>query len=113
MYASGYMDVDVALTTRELARMIKQSGIDFLNLPDGEPDIILGDYTGAGTIFGATGGVMEAALRTAHFLVTGQREVEVVKPRGPAGREGRRDRRSTARRSASPSPTAWPTSRRC
>lgn len=72
MYASGHKDVDVALTTRELARMIKQSGIDFLNLPDEEADSILGAYSGAGTIFGATGGVMEAALRTGYKLVTGE-----------------------------------------
>ena len=71
MFASGYKDVDVALTTREFARMIKQSGIDFATLPDGEADSILGSYTGAGTIFGATGGVMEAALRTAYYLITG------------------------------------------
>ncbi len=73
MYASGYKDVDVALTTRELARMLKQSGVDFLNLPDGNADSLLGDYTGAGTIFGATGGVMEAAVRTAHFYATGKK----------------------------------------
>ncbi len=72
MFASGYQDIDVVLTTRELARMIKQAGIDFNNLPDEEPDHILGDYSGAGVIFGATGGVMEAALRTAHYLVTGE-----------------------------------------
>ncbi len=72
MHASGFMDVDVALTTRELARMIKQSGVDFNELPDGEPDSILGEYTGAGTIFGATGGVMEAAIRTAYNFVTGK-----------------------------------------
>ncbi|HTY44481.1 MAG TPA: [FeFe] hydrogenase, group A, partial [Patescibacteria group bacterium] len=72
MFASGYQDIDVALTTRELARMIKQAGIDFADLPDEDADNILGDYTGAGVIFGATGGVMEAALRTAHFFVTGK-----------------------------------------
>jgi NADH-quinone oxidoreductase subunit G len=72
MRASGYQDVDIVLTTRELARMIKQAGIDFLNLPDGVYDDPLGEYTGAGTIFGATGGVMEAALRTVYFLVTGE-----------------------------------------
>ena len=71
MFASGYQDVDTVLTTRELARMIKQAGIAFTSLPDEEPDHLLGDYTGAGTIFGVTGGVMEAALRTAHKLVTG------------------------------------------
>ncbi|THB62525.1 MAG: ferredoxin, partial [Spirochaetaceae bacterium] len=72
MYASGEQDVDVVLTTRELARLFKQSGIDFANLVDEEADNPIGAYTGAGTIFGATGGVMEAALRTAHYLVTGK-----------------------------------------
>jgi len=72
MYASGFQDVDVTITTRELARMIKQAGIWFEDLEGGEPDHILGDYTGAGTIFGVTGGVMEAAIRTAHVLVTKQ-----------------------------------------
>jgi iron only hydrogenase large subunit-like protein len=72
MFASGYQDVDYALTTRELARMIKQTGKDFVNLPESEPDHILGDYTGAGVIFGSTGGVMEAALRTAHYFITGK-----------------------------------------
>ena len=87
MYASGHKDVDVALTTRELARMLKQSGIDFLNLPDGEADSILGDYSGAGTIFGATGGVMEAAVRTAHFYATGKKleKVELEAVRGLDG----------------------------
>jgi len=72
MYASGYQDVDVSLTTRELSRMIKQAGIDFNNLPEEEPDQILGEYSGAGVIFGATGGVMEAALRSAYYFVTGE-----------------------------------------
>jgi len=63
-------DVDIVLTTRELARMIKQAGIDIMNLPEEEPDSPLGPYTGAGTLFGATGGVMEAAVRSAYFLVT-------------------------------------------
>jgi iron-only hydrogenase group A len=87
MYASGYKDVDVALTTRELARMLKQSGIDFLNLEDGAADSVLGDYSGAGTIFGATGGVMEAAIRTAHFYATGRTlgKIEVEAVRGLAG----------------------------
>jgi NADH-quinone oxidoreductase subunit G len=87
MYASGYIDVDLVLTTRELARLIKQSGLDFLNLPDGEADSILGDYTGAGALFGVTGGVMEAALRTAYFLVTGKNleKVEIEPVRGLAG----------------------------
>lgn len=70
MHASGYQDVDVVLTTRELARMIKIAGLDFNNLPESDADSILGEYTGAGTLFGATGGVMEAALRSAYYLIT-------------------------------------------
>ncbi len=71
MYSSGYKDVDIVITTRELARMIKQSGIDFNSLVDEDADSILGEYTGAATIFGVTGGVMEAALRTAYYAITG------------------------------------------
>ncbi|MBO5784402.1 MAG: iron hydrogenase small subunit [Clostridia bacterium] len=66
----GLFDIDVALTVRELARMIKKCGIRFNNLPDGEFDAPFGLGSGAGTIFGATGGVMEAALRTAAEVVT-------------------------------------------
>ena len=66
-------DVDAVLTTRELAKMIKRSGINWARLPEEEfdPDL-LGDYSGAGVIFGVTGGVMEAALRTAYFWMTGK-----------------------------------------
>ena len=71
MAASGYQDVDHVLTTREFARMIKQTGKDLLALPDGEPTHVMGDYSGAATIFGTTGGVMEAALRTASYMLTG------------------------------------------
>ena len=70
--ASGYPDVDLVLTTRELARAIKAFGINFLALEDSDFDNPLGISTGAGTIFGATGGVMEAALRTVADIVTGQ-----------------------------------------
>ncbi len=70
--ASGYQDVDAVITTRELARMIKSAGIDFVNLPDEPFDRLLGDSTGAAVIFGATGGVMEAALRTAYEVLTGK-----------------------------------------
>ena len=70
--ASGYPDVDAVLTTRELAKMIKASGILFNDLPDGTFDNPLGEFTGAGVIFGATGGVMEAALRTAAETLTGK-----------------------------------------
>ncbi|MDH7484607.1 MAG: [FeFe] hydrogenase, group A, partial [Spirochaetales bacterium] len=87
MYSSGQKDVDVTLTTRELARMIKQAGIDLLNLPESEPDSPLGPYSGAGAIFGATGGVMEAALRTAYHLVTGDelKDVNFTAVRGLSG----------------------------
>ncbi len=69
----GLKDVDAVLTTRELAKLIKRSGIDFVKLPDEEFDNdLVGDYTGAGVIFGVTGGVMEAALRTAYFALTGK-----------------------------------------
>lgn len=72
MRDSGYQDVDYVLTTRELAMMIKQAGIDFNKLDDEHYDSILGESTGAAVIFGATGGVMEAALRTAYEIVTGR-----------------------------------------
>ena len=70
--ASGYPDVDIAITTRELARMIESAGIFFKHLPDEEFDIPFGESTGAATIFGTTGGVMEAALRTAVETLTGE-----------------------------------------
>lgn len=72
MHDSGYQDVDYVLTTRELAIMIKQAGIDFMKLDDMKFDRLMGESTGAGVIFGATGGVMEAALRTAYEIVTGR-----------------------------------------
>jgi NADH-quinone oxidoreductase subunit G len=77
MNSSGYSDVDSVLTTRELARLIKQSGFDFNQLEDEEADNPLGPYTGAGTIFGATGGVMEAALRTAYAVLTGNELADI------------------------------------
>jgi len=70
MSASGYPDVDAVLTTRELAKMLRQVGIDFNQLPDEEFDDPFGITTGAGVIFGASGGVMEAALRTVYEVVT-------------------------------------------
>ncbi|HEY5530054.1 MAG TPA: NADH-dependent [FeFe] hydrogenase, group A6 [Thermoleophilia bacterium] len=72
MADSGVQDVDMVLTTRELARMIKQAGIDFTALPDDKMDRPLGISTGAADIFAVTGGVMEAALRTAYEIVTGK-----------------------------------------
>ncbi len=82
--ATGCRDVDYVLTTREIARMIKQAGIDFNKLPDEGPDQdLIGEYTGAGVIFGATGGVMEAALRTVADILEGkdlpQLEYKVVR----------------------------------
>ena len=68
----GYRDVDANLTTRELARMIRQAGLDFVHLPEEEFDDMLGESTGAGVIFGVTGGVMEAALRTVVDVLTGK-----------------------------------------
>ncbi len=72
MKSSGYCDVDLVLTTRELARLIKIAGINFADLEDEKADSPIGAYTGAATIFGVTGGVMEAAVRTAYKLVTGE-----------------------------------------
>ena len=72
MFSNGLADVDAVITTRELGRMIKDAGIDFNKLPDGEFDSPLGLSTGAADIFGTTGGVMEAALRTVYELVTGR-----------------------------------------
>lgn len=72
MNSSGYKDVDYVLTTRELAKMIKQAGIQFKDLPDSEMDLPLGRSSGAADIFANTGGVMEAAVRTVYELVTGR-----------------------------------------
>ena len=72
MRDSGFQDIDAGLTTRELGHMIKQAGLNFTELEDSKYDNLMGDSTGAGVIFGATGGVMEAALRTAYEVVTGR-----------------------------------------
>ena len=72
MNDSGYRDIDAGLTTREFGLMIKQAGLNFKNLEDSDFDSIMGESSGAGVIFGATGGVMEAALRTAYAVVTGR-----------------------------------------
>ncbi|MDE5771157.1 MAG: [FeFe] hydrogenase, group A, partial [Ruminococcus sp.] len=80
--AAGVPDVDYALTTRELGRMIERAGINFHALPDEEFDEPLGISTGAGVIFGATGGVMEAALRTAVHTLTGDDVVDFPELRG-------------------------------
>ncbi len=87
MKASGQRDVDYVLTTREIARMFRQAGIVFADLPESDPDPLLSGYTGAATIFGASGGVMEAALRTAHELATGKtlERVDFTELRGMRG----------------------------
>ena len=72
MNSSGYQDVDVVLTTRELAKMIRMAGLDFNFLPEEEFDHPLGLGSGAGAIFGTSGGVMEAAIRTVYEVVTGK-----------------------------------------
>lgn len=89
MKDSGYKDVDFVLTTRELAVMIKQAGIEFEKLNEESFDSIMGTGSGAGVIFGATGGVMEAALRTAYEIVTGREvpfsNLEILPVRGLDG----------------------------
>lgn len=98
MYASGYADVDLVLTTREFARLIKAAGVDFTKLEDEKADSPIGAYAGAGTIFGNTGGVMEAALRTAYNLMTGEdlADVNVEAVRGMEGvRSGEVDVKGT------------------
>ncbi len=79
MCASGYKDVDYGLTTREMAQMFKEAGIDLPRLPKSHFDLPFGDASGAGLIFGATGGVMEAAIRTVVELVTGLKAEDVFK----------------------------------
>ncbi len=84
---SEYADVDAVLTTRELARMIKTAGIDFQKLPDEPFDDPMAEATGAAVIFGASGGVLEAAVRTAHFFLTGKdmENIDFMPVRGMAG----------------------------
>ncbi|TSA27370.1 MAG: 4Fe-4S dicluster domain-containing protein [Bacteroidetes bacterium] len=89
MRSSGYKDVDYVLTTRELAIMITQAGLEFDKLPDEPFDSIMGVSTGAGVIFGTTGGVMEAALRTVYEVVTGREvpfeDLNIIPVRGTEG----------------------------
>ena len=89
MRSSGYKDVDYVLTTRELAIMITQAGLEFDKLPDDHFDSIMGASTGAGVIFGSTGGVMEAALRTVYEVVTGREvpfeDLNIIPVRGTEG----------------------------
>lgn len=89
MKDSGYRDIDAGLTTRELGHMIKQAGLNFADLEEGTYDSIMGESSGAGVIFGATGGVMEAALRTAYEVVTGRpvpfEDLNILPVRGMEG----------------------------
>ena len=87
MSGAGYKDVDAVITTRELARMIKQAHIDFVGLDDSGFDDPMGEATGAGAIFGTTGGVMEAALRTVQEKLTGK-EAEKLEYEPVRGAEG-------------------------
>jgi len=79
MTSSGYKDIDYGLTTRELAQMIMETGLDLPKLPPSDFDAPVGEASGAGLIFGASGGVMEAALRTAVELVTGSKTENIFK----------------------------------
>ncbi|KDR94859.1 NAD(P)-dependent iron-only hydrogenase catalytic subunit [Peptoclostridium litorale DSM 5388] len=83
----GTRDIDIVLTTRELGKMIKEARIEFNDLPDSNPDEYYGDYTGAAVIFGTTGGVMEAAIRTVADIVTGKdlEDIEYTAVRGLEG----------------------------
>lgn len=85
--STQYPDVDIVLTTRELARAIKVAGIDFARLPEENFDDPMGEATGAAIIFGTAGGVLEAALRTAHFMMTGKdmENIEFSPVRGISG----------------------------
>lgn len=89
MNDSGFRDVDYVLTTRELGLMLKQAGLDLRRIPESDYDSLLGTSTGAAVIFGSTGGVMEAALRTAYELVTGRevpfKNLDITPVRGMEG----------------------------
>ena len=87
MNASGYQDVDIVLTTREVGKLLRRTGIDFYKLPPSPFDSWMGAYTGAAVIFGATGGVMEAALRTVYEVVT-KKELDDVNFTFARGFEG-------------------------
>ncbi len=82
---NGLPNVDTVITTRGLARVIKDKGIDFLNLPDEEFDNVLGNASGAGNIFATNGGVLEALLRTASYFIDGKETLEIEQVRGGAG----------------------------
>lgn len=84
---NGISDVDIVITTRELGQMLRDLSLDFANLPDSQFDLIMGESSGAGDIFGTSGGVIEAALRTAYHMLTGK-ELEEVEFKSLRGLEG-------------------------
>jgi NADH-quinone oxidoreductase subunit G len=90
MNASGYRDVDLVLTTREIARLFKMAGICPEQLAGANFDPWMGEYSGAAVLFGASGGVMEAALRTVHEVATGE-DLEHIEFTALRGREGIRE----------------------
>lgn len=85
--SSGFDDMDAVITTREMAQMIREAGIDFASLEEGKVDTLVGTGSGAGTIFGVTGGVMEAALRTAYAVISGTEmaDLDIDAVRGEEG----------------------------
>lgn len=87
MSASGVKDYDMVITTRELAHLLREAGIDFAHLKDADADKFMSSYSGAGTIFGATGGVMEVALRTAYYTLT-KKELGPIAYKDVRGLEG-------------------------
>jgi ferredoxin hydrogenase large subunit len=87
LWDSGHKDIDATIDTRELAYMIKKAKIDFTKLPDGKRDTLMGESTGGATLFGVTGGVMEAALRYAYQAVTGKKP-ESLDFKGVRGLQG-------------------------
>ncbi len=94
MGENNIFDVDAVISTREAARLIKMYGIDFKNLPSGASDTPFGERTTAGKLFGGSGGVMEAALRTAYFMITGK-EMESLKVEAVRGQEGIKEAKIT------------------
>ncbi len=113
MHDSGFKDVDFGLTTRELGKMFKESGLHVPSLPKSDFDDPFGSATGSGVIFGATGGVMEAALRTVLEMVTGEKVESIYDARRhrPRARLRRRQvRRDHGRRRSAPCRRSWRTS---
>ncbi|GAB4285029.1 MAG: NADH-dependent [FeFe] hydrogenase, group A6 [Candidatus Rifleibacteriota bacterium] len=92
MLKNGVSDIDAVITNRELVRLLRMRGLDLKEMEAEGPDTPFGKRTGAGKIFGTSGGVMEAAIRTAHFLITGK-EIEHIEIKAVRGLEGRKEAR--------------------